>query len=367
MRSGSSPSRLCATSEVRTSSPAILRRRRLLGIRLRSQSGVFMRLIGLRSFPRPDKEPKRYAEKMSDIYTLVWEDDAGTFPIGYMLISVFEEIKRVPASIRGDIVFNPFGRTVKMFHKPAAEQKRSELVAATTHYLRTNKTFKILKNWRNEIWPVYGRNGELLFSMERSAVGLFGYMRYGIHLIAHVRCPSAPHGIKLWVPKRSKVKSAWPGLFDNTVAGGLMTDENPFECVIREAEEEASLPEYIIREHAKLAGTVKYIFMTESRPGIDEGYVYPECQWVYDLELPDDLIPEPNDGEVESFSLCTVDEVRQQLAAGRWKPNCAVIILDFFVRRGILTPENEPHFDEIETRLRRKMPFPGPHDFEEDD
>lgn len=325
-----------------------------------------MTLTEVCSFPLLDREPSRYAEKMSDIYTLVWEDDEGTLSIGYMLRHVFDEIKRVPTSIRGDIVFNPFDRTVRLFHKHTTEQKRTQTVAATTHYLRFNNTFKILKNWRNESWPVYGRRGELLFSVERSAVGLFGYMRYGIHLLAYVRCPSAPHSIKLWVPKRSKSKTAWPGLFDSTVAGGLMTGEDPFEGIIREAEEEASLPERFIREHARLASTVKYVYLTGSRPGIDDGYVYPECQWIYDLELPDDLTPEPNDDEVESFSLCTVDEVRQQLAAGRWKPNCAVIVLDFFIRMGILTPENEPYFDEIRTRLSRKMPFPGPHSYEED-
>lgn len=328
---------------------------------------MFRKLIEHCRFPIADEHPEKYAKKMSELYTVVWEDEAGAFAIGYMPRSVFEEIKRVPLSIRGDIVFSPYDRTVRMFHKPATERKRTELVAATTHYLRINKTFKILKSWRNEMWPVYGRNGELLFSMERSAIGLFGYMRYGVHLIAYIRSPSAPQGIRLWVPKRSKFKNAWPGLFDNTVAGGMMTDETPFECIIREADEEASLPEYIIREHAKLAGTIRYIYMTESGPGIDEGYVYPECQWVYDLELPGDVIPCPNDDEVESFSLCTVDEVRDQLAAGRWKPNCAVIILDFLVRMGILTPDNEPHFDEIESRLRRKLPFPGPHTFEEDD
>ncbi|KAF3767486.1 hypothetical protein M406DRAFT_338244 [Cryphonectria parasitica EP155] len=316
-------------------------------------------------FPLVEREPERYAKMMNDLYTVIWEDEKGTFPIGYMLSSVFEEIKKVPASIRGEIVFNPYDRTVKMFHRPATERMRTDLVAATTHYLRMHRTFKILGNWRNELWPVYGRSGELLFSMERSSMGLWGYMRYGIHLIAYVRCPTAPHGIKLWVPKRSKLKNAWPGMFDNTVAGGLTTGEEPLECVIREADEEASLPEYIIREHAKLAGTIRYIYTTEQRPGIDDGYIYPECQWVYDVELPDDVVPAPNDGEVESFSLCTVDEVREQLAAGRWKPNCAVIILDFFIRMGILTPDNEPDCDEIETRLRRKMPFPGT--FEEDE
>lgn len=321
---------------------------------------------GFRSFPYADREPEKYARKMGKLYTIVWEDEVGVFPIGYMLRSVFDELKKVPF-LKNDIVFDPYAGTIRMFHKPTTERKRTQLAIATTHYLRINQTFNILKNWRNEPWPIYGRNGEVLFSMDRAAISLFGFMRYGIHLIAHVRCPTAPHGIKLWVPKRSKFKNAWPGLFDSTVAGGLMTDENPFECVIRESDEEASLPERIVREHAKLAGTVKYIYMTESRPAIDDGYIYPECQWVYDLELPDDVIPEPNDGEVESFSLCTVDEVREQLAMGGWKPNCAVIMLNFFIRMGILTPENEPYFDEIETRLRRRMPFPGPHNFEEDD
>lgn len=303
---------------------------------------------------------------MSELYTVIWEDEQGPFPIGYMLKSVFEELKRVPTSVRGDIVFNPYGRTIKLFHKPTTEQKRTELVAATTHYLRINSHLKLLKGWRNEPWPIYGRNGELLFSMERAAVGLFGYMRYGVHLIAYTRCPTAPHGIKLWVPKRSQMKTSWPGLFDTTVAGGLMTDEHPFDCVIREADEEANLPEHIVRKHAKLAGIVRYLFMGESRPGAGEGYVYPECEWVFDLELPENVICEPNDGEVESFRLCTVNEVREQLAAGRWKPNCAVIMLDFLVRSGVLTPDNEPCFGEIEMRLRRELPFPGPHSFEDD-
>ncbi|CAN8102808.1 unnamed protein product [Discula destructiva] len=318
-------------------------------------------------FPYADREPEQFARKMGEMYTLVWEDEAGVFPIGYMLKGVLDELKKVPF-INQDIVLDPYARTVKIFHKHTTEWKRTQMAAATTQYLRINQTFSMLKSWRNEMWPVYGRNGEVLFSMERAAIGLFGFMRYGIHLIAYTRCPTAPHGIKLWVPKRSQFKNAWPGLFDNTVAGGLMTDESPFECVVRESDEEASLPERLVREHAKLRpGTVRYIYMTKSRPGIDDGYIYPECQWVYDLELPEDVIPEPNDGEVESFSLCTVDEVRKQLARGSWKPNCAVIILDFFIRMGILNPENEPYFDEIETRLRRRMPFPGPHTLYGDD
>ena len=39
---------------------------------------------------------------------------------------------------------------------------------------------------------------------------------------------------------------------------------------------------------------------------------------------------------------------------------CA-LVLDFFVRHGILNAETEPHLDEIRRRTHRGMPFPGPH------
>ncbi|KAJ0168749.1 putative tRNA-splicing endonuclease subunit tsp-4 [Colletotrichum tanaceti] len=124
-----------------------------------------------------------------------------------------------------------------------------------------------------------------------------------------VRCPDASHGIKIWVPRRSPTKSTFPGMLDNTVAGGLMTGEDPFECVIREADEEASLPEHVVRHQAKHVGGVTYIYITESEAG-EEGLIYPEVQWIYDLELPDDVVPQPKDGEVAEFSLCTVEEVQ---------------------------------------------------------
>ena len=152
-------------------------------------------------------------------------------------------------------------------------------------------------------------------------------------------------------------------MLDNTVAGGLMTNEDPFECIIREADEEASLPESLMRQRVVETGTITYVYITDARSGGDPGYIYPECQWVYDLELPDDgsVVPEPKDGEVESFTLQTVEEIQEQLARGLWKPNSAVVVIDFFMRHGVYTPENEPDFSELYARAHRDIPFPGPH------
>ena len=84
----------------------------------------------------------------------------------------------------------------------------------------------------------------------------------------------------------------------------------------------------------------------------------PEVQYVYDLELPEDTIPKPGDDEVEEFYLWGVEEVQEAMRRGEFKPNCALVVLDFLVRHGILTTENERDYIEIVSRLHRKLEFP---------
>lgn len=297
---------------------------------------------------------------MASLYTVVWEDDKGRVPIGYMPQHVYEKYIRVSMRIKGELDFYMATRTLSILRDRPTEPERTETMAKLTSHWRENQTFRILKGWRDELWPVYGNDGELLFSMERIALGLFGVVRYGVHMTAYVEASEASYGIKIWVPKRAADKSTYPGMLDNTVAGGLMTGEDPFECLVREADEEASLPEAVVRSGAKAAGTVSHLYITDERSG-EAGYVYPEVEWIYDLLLPADVTPAPQDGEVESFSLCTVDEVREDMALGLFKPNCAVVLLDFFIRHGILTRDNEPDFDEIVRRVHRTLPFPLPH------
>lgn len=295
-----------------------------------------------------------------NLWTLLWQDENGTYPIGYILDRVFQILLKTPVAIKGEMDFNPSTRTVSLFQLPT-EIERTAQVSKLSSYWREQGTFKILKKWRGEMWPVYGRNGDVLFSMERAALGLLGAMRYGVHMIAYVKDATAPHGMKLWVPRRAKHKSTFPGMLDNTVAGGLCTGEDPLECLIREADEEASLPSATVRSAAKLTGTVTYIFITDEEQVGEEGLVYPECQWVYELELPGDVVPLPKDGEVEEFMLVDVEEVRGQLGRGEYKPNCALCVVDFFIRHGIPTGDGEGVVGEIGRRIHREMPFPGPH------
>ena len=197
-----------------------------------------------------------------------------------------------------------------------------------------------------------------MVSMERAGSALFGINTYGVHMTAYVNTPQ--EGMKIWVPRRARNKQTYGGMLDNSVAGGLSTGEQPFECLVREAAEEASFSEQLVRSNAKPCGTVSYFHIRDARAGGEAGLLQPECQYVYDMEIGEEVIPKPGDNEVEDFYLWSVGEVKRALAEGQFKPNCAVVLLDFFIRRGILTAENEKDYVEIVSRIHRKLPFPTP-------
>lgn len=81
------------------------------------------------------------------------------------------------------------------------------------------------------------------------------------------------------------------------------------DTLVKEADEEASLPADFVRANAVAAGAVSYFYVRETSAGGEEGLLQPEVQYVYDLPLHDDVIPKPNDDEVEAFTLMPLYEV----------------------------------------------------------
>jgi hypothetical protein len=49
-------------------------------------------------------------------------------------------------------------------------------------------------------------------------------------------------------------------MLDNSVAGGISSGMSPWESIIKESMEEASLAEDVVRQHAHSAGPVSYYF-----------------------------------------------------------------------------------------------------------
>lgn len=316
------------------------------------------------SFPSYTSNPADYLKHIITYYHFQIASLPGV-TLGYVLPSVAEVLRGLPSW-----TLNDEERTLTLT-AGTNEQERSAAIAATTAGMRETGHFAVLKGWRNELYPVYGpgplghKSGgepEVLFSIERAASCLFGVVTYGIHMTAFVRQKNddGEEELKIWVPRRARTKQTYGGMLDNTVAGGIATGEKPFESLVREAAEEASLPESLVRKHAKAAGVVSYFYIRDERAGGETKLLQPEVQYIYDLELPEDVTPKPSDDEVEEFYLWSVDEINGAMRKGEFKPNCALVMLDFFVRHGVLTQENEKDFIEIASRLHRRLEFPTP-------
>ncbi len=73
----------------------------------------------------------------------------------------------------------------------------------------------------------------------------------------------------------------------------------------------------------------------------------------YDLKLPADFIPKPNDNEVDSFQLYPIAELLDIIANTQdFKFNCAVVVIDFAIRHGIITAEH-PDYLALQSGMHR--------------
>jgi hypothetical protein len=194
----------------------------------------------------------------------------------------------------------------------------------------------LVTGWRNELFPVAPRFGaKPLFDLERALVPYLGVKAYGVHLNGYVRDGDA---IRLWVGKRSDDRPIEPGKLDHLVAGGLPSHISPFDNLMKEADEEASIPKELARR-ARPAGAIAYRMELN-------GHLRDDTLFVYDLELPKEFTPRNHDGEIAEFKLMRLDEVEHILATTEaFKFNVGLVVIDFMMRVGHLTPERSDYCD----------------------
>ena len=79
----------------------------------------------------------------------------------------------------------------------------------------------------------------------------------------------------------------------------------------------------------------------------------PDLMYAYDLELDGEFQPKNTDGEISEFYLWPVARVLDTVAETRsFKFNCNLIVIDFLVRRGLISPDRSDYIEIIEG-LRR--------------
>ncbi|XP_015603255.1 uncharacterized protein YJR142W [Cephus cinctus] len=216
--------------------------------------------------------------------------------------------------------------------------ERSARVDEVLREWRASGKFITLRGWREECHDVRTRfNTAPLLKMDRSATCLFGIRKYGVDINGYVMDPIK--GLSIWLQKRSPNKQTWPGYWDNMVSGGLSVGFGIHETAVKEAGEEASIPGNLIGK-LKSVGCVSLFF--ESERGL-----FPNTEFVYDLELPPEFVPSNSDGEVETFELLPVSECLERVLSSHFKTTSIPVVLDFLIRHGYITPENEPNFIQI--------------------
>jgi isopentenyldiphosphate isomerase len=197
---------------------------------------------------------------------------------------------------------------------------------------------------RHEDYPVLTAWGAApVLLLDRAVVPALGVRAFGVHV--NGVATTAPN-LSLWIARRAADKAIEPGKLDNMVAGGQPAGLGLAANVIKEAGEEAGLPEALARQ-ARPVGAITYC-MAEPR-GLKRDTLF-----VYDLMMPQGTRPIPVDGEVESFTLMAVDEVLELLRSGfACKFNVALVLIDFMIRHGVLTPDLEPDYLALVAGLRQ--------------
>jgi hypothetical protein len=199
-----------------------------------------------------------------------------------------------------------------------------------------------ITGWRDEAYPVATRFGRPeLMRIERAAVAHFGVRAYGVHMNGVVR---RGDGLHLWIGRRAKDKPVAPGKLDNLVAGGQPAGLSLIENLIKECEEEASIPAALARQAVSVSAVT---YCLEHPEGLK-----PDVLFCYDLAVPEDFTPRNRDGEIAEFTLMPVDEVARLVRdTHEFKFNVNLVIVDFLIRHGAIPPEHLEFLDLVK-RLR---------------
>ncbi|KAL4710579.1 hypothetical protein ACJJTC_008981 [Scirpophaga incertulas] len=249
--------------------------------------------------------------------------------VGLIRPNVMKHLQRFPQ------VFRITDKFVELNPAFRDYRERTIKMAETLSHLQKDNDLVALKGWRDECFAVSAPFcHENLLEMDRSAICLFGIRNYGVSVTGYLIHPTK--GLCIWLQQRSFTKQTWPGKWDCFVSGGLAVGYGILETTIKEAAEEASVTGDIAKNLIP-AGCVSFYF--ESERGL-----FPNTEYVYDLELPLDFVPQNADGEVESFELLTAEECVQRALSPQFKTTSAPVLLDFLIRRGYINPENEPNY-----------------------
>jgi len=208
----------------------------------------------------------------------------------------------------------------------------------------------VVRGWRDEHYPLAATfYDQPLLTVERAAVPLLGALEYGVHMngivVPQQQKDDTQQQPRMWMARRAKDKSKYPGMVDHIVAGGQPAGWSLWENAVKECQEEAGIPPEMAREGLVPIGAVSYATYSPKSDTITRAVLFN-----YDLYLPPDFVPKPTDGEVEEFFQWTVPELFASLDPNfpdPLKPNCYLPVIDWLMRQGHLSPDTPGYLDVL--------------------
>ncbi|KAI0515217.1 putative thiamine pyrophosphokinase [Xylaria bambusicola] len=294
------------------------------------------------NFPQWDPQaPEIWEKATSDLWRFMLPGDNRTF--GFLTPTT---VSRMPWT--ADFKLHHSSRTVQLAPETGTDDVVQSSTVAVTKLLQAAQaasSFPRLYNWPGEKYPVLG--APFPFAVDRAIAPCFGIVTTGAQLTVFTRDDNGSIA-GIWIAKRAADKPMFPGMLDNAVGGAVMDGETPRESLLREAMEEIGIDV----KDATPAGAVSWFNIK------DENHLEPGVQSVYDLELEAGTLLRPAETGIEWLRLLSIGEVMDALRRHEFKPSCACVMVDFFVRHGIITAETDRDFPDIVSRLHRRLPFP---------
>lgn len=242
---------------------------------------------------------------------------AGQAPAGWVAPELVPELTRRGVALRDGVL---------VLDQPARLEELGDDLASAGLYRSHHELFDVAPTSDT---PTSGTPA--IARIDRGALPLFGLIAHGVHMNGLVRRPDGWH---LWIGRRAMDKRLDPGKLDHLVAGGIPAGHTAGQALAKEAAEEASIPDALIRRAVPVA-EIRYAM--ERPEGLRRDVLH--C---YDLELPPDFVPTPSDGEVEFFTLIPLQEACRMVRDGdAFKFNVNLVLLDLFLRRGLIDPAGD--------------------------
>ncbi len=236
----------------------------------------------------------------------------------------------------------------------------------------------VITGWRDELYGLTsGFYEPPVLLVERAAASFLGMLQYGVHVNGLVKSSNQPAAaasasaaavggeifqpgadMKMWMARRSMTKSKYPGYLDQVVAGGQPAGLGLMENVLKECMEEAGIPDDITLQGIEAAGAISYeefvpldhLDSDHADHGLVDGVMDRIVLFNYDLTLPSDVTPTPVDGEVEEFFVWGVEDIVKSMDPEYHdpiKPNCYICIIDYLMRKGIISPDTPGYLDVL--------------------